>query len=72
MTWDWAEPDRWLQHEETLLAWLHDQSLEPHGPPGHAELSETVGDGGQSTPSLCWWVTPPNTLARVQDALTSL
>ena len=31
-----------------------------------------AGDGGWSTPSLRWQVTPPYTLVRVQNALTSL
>ena len=72
VTWDWAEPDCQLLCEVILWACLHDQSLEPHGPPNPAELPETAGDGGWSTPSLHWWVTPPNTLVRVQEALTSL
>ena len=72
MTWDWAEPDHRLQHEVILWAQLHDRSLEPRGSPDPTELSETAGDGGWSTPSLHWWVTPPNTLVRVWDALTSL
>ena len=67
-----AEPDRRLQGEAILWAWLHDRSLEPCGLPNPAELSETAGDGGWSTPSLGWQVVLPNTLDRVQDALTSL
>ena len=70
VAWDWAEPDRRLWREVILQAWLHDQALEPRGPPNPAELLETAGDGGWSTPSLCWWATLPNTLVRVQDALT--
>ena len=72
VTWKWAEPDHRLQNEVKLWAWLHDRSLEPHGLPDSTELSETAGDGGWSTPSLCWQVAPPNTLDRVRDALTSL
>ena len=72
VTWDWAEPDHRLRCEVILRAWLRDCALEPHSPSDPTELSETAGDGGQSTPSLPWWVTPPNTLVRVRDALTSL
>ena len=72
VTWDWAEPDHQLWHEVILQAQLQDQSPEPRGPPDPAELSETTGDGGWSSPSPCQWVTPPNTLVRVQDALSSL
>ena len=60
-----TEPDLQLWDEVILWAWLHDLSLEPHGLPDPAELSEAAGDGGQSMPSLGWWVTPPNTLDRV-------
>ena len=40
--------------------------------PDPAEPSEMAGDGARSTPSLSWQCTPPNTLVRVGDALTSL
>ena len=72
VTWEWAEPDHRLWNEVILQAWLHDRSLEPHGPPNPMELLETARDRGQSTPSLGWWVTLSNTLDRVQDVLTSL
>ena len=70
VTWDWAEPDCWLWSEVILWAQLSDRLLEPHGPPDPTEPLEMVGEGGWSTPSLPWWVTPPNTLVRVRDALT--
>ena len=58
--------------EVILWARLRDRALEPHGLQDPTEPSEMAGDGGRSIPSLPWWVTPPNTLVRVPDALTSL
>ena len=69
---DWVEPDHRLWCEVILWKWLHDRALEPHDPPNPADPSETAGDGTRSTPLLSWQCTPPNTLVRVCDALTSL
>ena len=55
-----------------LCAWLQDQCLEPSDPPDAAEWSDGAGDVGQPPPLLGWWVTLPNTLDRVWDALISL
>ena len=65
VTWEQAEPDHRLWNEAILQARLHDWSLGPRSPPNPAELSDTAGDGGWSTPSLHWLVTSPNTLDRV-------